>query len=121
MKRLKSYKTKFVSFIPNNLKQGILYVCIPYDICVHLCACGCKSKIFTPISKENGWVLNYDGVNVSLIPSIGNGAYPCASHYYLNEGEVRWLPPITQHEDSVTQKRKLKFRIKGLFLKIINK
>ena len=107
MKRLQNYKTQFVQSIPQDLKKGILYVCVTYDICVHLCPCGCMSKIFTPISKEYGWVISYDGVNVSLAPSIGNGAYPCGSHYFLKEGKVQWLPPITTCEKNIKRNKKI--------------
>ena len=94
MKARNHYKTEFVSYIPQEMKEGVVYVCLPYNIAAHLCACGCKSEIYTPISRKSGWVLTYDGVNVSLTPSIGNGAYPCRSHYFLQDGKVRWLPPI---------------------------
>lgn len=94
MKARSHYKTEFVSYIPQEMKEGVVYVCLPYNIAAHLCACGCKSEIYTPISGKSGWVLTYDGVNVSLTPSIGNGAYPCRSHYFLQDGKVRWLPPI---------------------------
>lgn len=96
MRKLKRYKTVFVQHIPKPLKKGILYVCIPHNISAHLCACGCQSEIFTPISRESGWVLTYDGENASLSPSVGNGAYQCHSHYYLKNGNVQWLLPIIQ-------------------------
>ena len=66
MKILQHYKTQFVPAIPGQLKEGILYICIPYNTAAHLCACGCKSEIFTPISKQYGWIVSYDGDNFLL-------------------------------------------------------
>ncbi|MEM8572806.1 MAG: DUF6527 family protein, partial [Pseudomonadota bacterium] len=42
-----------------------------------------------PLSPTD-WKLTYDGVNVSLHPSIGNWSLPCRSHYVIKHGKVRW-------------------------------
>lgn len=118
MKKIQHYKTRFVPLIPNNLEEGILYICIPYNTAAHLCACGCKSEIFTPISKQYGWIISYDGDNASLSPSIGNGAYPCHSHYFLKNGDVEWLPPIgvtIQGSQPAKKKRSLFSFFKNIF------
>ena len=104
--KMKQYKTLFVPLIPESLEEGVLYVCISYNVSVHLCACGCKSEIITPISRKHGWILSYDGDNASLAPSIGNGAYPCRSHYFLKNGYVQWLPPINNDISTVPVRRK---------------
>ena len=91
MKRVIKYTTEFVDYIPNQLEEGILYVCIKYNIVAHSCMCGCGEEIFTPISNVQGWNLLYDGKNASLSPSVGNEAYPCKSHYFLKNGVVKWI------------------------------
>ena len=118
MKILQHYKTQFVPAIPGQLKEGILYICIPYNTAAHLCACGCKSEIFTPISKQYGWIVSYDGDNASLSPSIGNGAYPCHSHYFLRNGDVEWLPPIGI-SSQLAQAAKKKHSIFDFFKKLL--
>jgi len=34
--------------------------------------------------------MTYDGVNVSMHPSIGNWSLACRSHYVIRNGKVRW-------------------------------
>jgi hypothetical protein len=83
----------FVDSIPANLEPQTLYVSLAYCTAVHLCACGCSSKVVTPLGP-NDWVLTFDGT-VSLRPSVGNGQQPCRSHYYIRHDRVDWLPRIS--------------------------
>lgn len=91
MSRRTSVTHQFVEFIPRELEEGVLYISIPYDTMVHKCACGCGSKIVTPISPAR-WRLTYDGATVSLSPSVGNWSYPCQSHYWIKRNCVEWAP-----------------------------
>lgn len=102
---MKTYRieAEFVPRIPELLSDGILYICLPCNVAVHLCACGCKEKVVTPIDPK-GWSMIYDGDTVSLNPSIGNGVYKCRSHYYIRNNEIKWLPPICKNNES-TDKR----------------
>ena len=88
---------EFTEFIPAQLREGTLYVSIPYATAAHLCACGCGNKVVTPISPAD-WQLIFDGDSVSLMPSIGNWAFPCQSHYWIRSGGVRWARPWTAKE-----------------------
>lgn len=88
---------EFVEFVPSELAEGVVYVSIPYGTAVHLCACGCGNKVVTPISPAE-WKLVYDGESVSLHPSIGNWQFPCRSHYWIRENEVRWARAWTDRE-----------------------
>lgn len=81
---------KFVSRIPKDLISGILYICIPCQVAVHLCACGCGEKVVTPLDDEKGWQLTV-GETVSLSPSIGNFSCKCKSHYYIRNNKIIWL------------------------------
>ncbi|WP_416072066.1 DUF6527 family protein [Streptomyces sp. ME18-1-4] len=65
---------RFVEYIPEDLERGVLYVSLPYTIAVHLCACGCGSTVVTPLGPTDR-SLTFDGVAVSLSPSIGNWSY----------------------------------------------
>src|SRR3954447_16703840 len=60
-----------------------------YATAVHLCACGCGSKVVTPFGPPD-WQLTFDGT-VTLSPSIGNGQLPCRSHYYIHQDQIRWV------------------------------
>ena len=58
---------EFVEFIPEELKEGVLYISINYATASHLCCCGCGNRVVTPITPDD-WKLIFDGVSVSLHP-----------------------------------------------------
>lgn len=79
----------FIVTVPDDLEEGVLYVSMTYATAIHLCACGCREEVVTPISP-NDWQLGYDGEDISLTPSIGNWRLPCRSHYWIRSGRVDW-------------------------------
>jgi hypothetical protein len=83
----------FIDSIPAGLEPGNLYVSMRYETAVHLCACGCKTKVVTPFGPQD-WAITFDGT-VSLRPSIGNGQLACRSHYYVHKDRIDWLRPIS--------------------------
>lgn len=89
MKSSFSFQTIFVTAVPERLEERTLYVSMDYATVVHRCACGCGLEVVTPLSPTD-WKLTYDGVAVSLHPSIGNWSFPCRSHYWIDKGDVRW-------------------------------
>ena len=88
------FRPAFVSDIPDDLDEGVLYLALDYDAMVHLCACGCGSEISTPISPTD-WKIAWDGVGITLRPSVGNGSLRCRTHYIIDAGKVRWYPRMT--------------------------
>ena len=64
-----------------------------YRTVAHLCACGCGVEVNTPL-HPTGWAITYDGVNVSLRPSVGNWSEDCGSHYIIDKNRVRWGPVV---------------------------
>jgi hypothetical protein len=85
--------TVFTKSIPASPEAETLYVSMEYKTAVHLCACGCGSKVVTPLGPHD-WVLTFDGT-VTLRPSVGNGQLPCRSHYYIRSDRIDWLPRIS--------------------------
>lgn len=83
-----------VTIIPDDLKQGVLYISEKYGVAIHLCACGCGGQTVTPFGDKHGWFLtrNPDGT-VTLRPSIGNwsGENPYHAHYYVTNNKIEWL------------------------------
>jgi hypothetical protein len=78
-----------VRFMPKELWPGVLYVSDEFGIAIHLCACGCGSKVRTSLGPAEFSVTETpDGP--SVYPSIGNWQRPCQSHYWIDRGEVRW-------------------------------
>lgn len=102
--RRTSIDHEFAEFIPPELKDGVLYISIPYATAVHKCACGCGNKVVTPISPVD-WQLLYDGESVSLTPSIGNWEFPCRSHYWIKSDKIRWAKAWTPEEVDAGRKR----------------
>jgi hypothetical protein len=88
--RIELFSVEFVSFIPDTLVSGVLYICIEARLVAHLCPCGCGETVFTPLHPTEGWKLTYDGQSVSLSPSIGNFQQACCSHYYIINNCVKW-------------------------------
>lgn len=84
---MKIIQHRFVEFIPDEIEEGVLYITIEYRTAVHKCACGCGSKVVTPISPTD-WKLTFDGKSVSLYPSIGNWNFECKSHYWIRNNEI---------------------------------
>lgn len=106
---------EFVEEIPEEINDGHLYLCLPYNAVIHKCACGCGEVISTPLDKKHGWIMQYDGETVTLSPSIGNGSYECRSHYFIRGNNIVWLGKMGQ-QISEQPKRK-----QGLFSKIWEK
>jgi hypothetical protein len=78
----------FTEYIPAQLDDGTLYISPKYSTASHRCACGCGTRVVTPLSPAD-WTLIYDGT-VTLEPSIGNGQLPCRSHYLIRRNRVIW-------------------------------
>ena len=89
MRQLTILAHEFVRSIPNELEERTLYVSMDYATVVHKCCCGCSMEVVTPLSPTD-WKLTYDGVSVSLDPSIGNWSFKCKSHYYIDNSTIRW-------------------------------
>lgn len=88
---------EFVEFIPDEIKDGVLYISIPYATATHKCCCGCGKEVVTPLSPTD-WKLIFDGVSVSLDPSIGNWSFDCQSHYWIKKSKVRWAAKWSKEE-----------------------
>lgn len=80
----------FAKHIPRELEAGVFYVSMDYATAIHACMCGCGREVVTPFGRAS-WTITYDGERVSLWPSIGNGAFPCRSHYIVRDGRIVWL------------------------------
>ncbi|MDG6982318.1 MAG: hypothetical protein JRM74_02570 [Nitrososphaerota archaeon] len=88
MKR-KSIRPEFVELMPDELKEGVLYISVPFATAAHKCPCGCGETVVTPI-RPTDWTLVWDGETLSLDPSIGNWSLPCRSHYWIIKNRVVW-------------------------------
>jgi len=103
MGRVERYDPRFVSRVPDALEDGLLYVSMEYATAIHLCACGCRREVVTPL-RPGKWRLIYDG-EVTLRPSIGNWSQPCRSHYFIIRSRVVWARSWTNDEVEAARRR----------------
>lgn len=89
------FAVQAVDFMSKHLEPGILYVSERFGTAVHLCACGCGSKVNTPLGPTD-WAVENSSSGPSLWPSIGNWQRPCKSHYWIKDGEVIWAEQWTE-------------------------
>jgi hypothetical protein len=90
-------RLQHVRFVPNVLEPGVLYVAKELGAAAHLCACGCGSKVRTPLGPTD-WVLRERKGKPTLHPSIGNWQLPCRSHYWIRAGKVVWAERWSDEE-----------------------
>jgi hypothetical protein len=88
---------QFIELVPPELDEGVLYVSMVYGCAIHKCCCGCGEKVVTPLSPTD-WKLTFDGESISLHPSIGNWSFPCRSHYWIQENQVRWAEQMSDEQ-----------------------
>lgn len=105
---------EFVDSIPKSLSDGKLYISKKYSTAVHKCCCGCGQKVVTPL-RPTDWRLDINGGYVSLWPSIGNWSFPCRSHYWIVNNDVRWSYDMSQEE--VNAIRRQDARAKDCFIR----
>ena len=93
-----------VQYMPKDLSPGILYVAEQFDAVAHLCACGCGSKIRTPLGPTE-WSLYQTDDGPTLWPSVGNWQQDCKSHYLITRGEVIWAERWTPEQIAAGRRR----------------
>jgi hypothetical protein len=106
-----TFRHRFVEYIPRELDDGVIYVSIEWATAAHLCACGCRGRVITPLTPDD-WKLGFDGETVSFWPSIGNWSFECESHYVIRHGKVCWKPQWS--EAMVDEGRRRDRRRRGL-------
>jgi len=90
-------KHKFVDYIPDIIKDGILYISLDYGTVIHKCVCGCGNEVNTPLTP-NDWKMTYNGEDITLKPSIGNWSFECKSHYWITNNEIEWSVKWSKNE-----------------------
>lgn len=93
--KVTTLRPEFVEVIPEDVEEGVLYISRRFRTATHLCACGCGTKVVTPL-KPAKWALSEDGGLVTLRPSIGRWQLPCKSHYWITDNEIEWARPISE-------------------------
>lgn len=97
LKPMDRIRPEFTDLIPSEPAEGVLYISEKYSTAVHLCCCGCKSKVVTPL-KPYAWRLTKKRGAVTLRPSIGSWSLPCKSHYWISNNQVEWATGYSAEE-----------------------
>ncbi len=100
---------KFVTNIPDHLEDCVLYISIEHCTAIHKCICGRGNEVVTPFSPT-GWSLTFDGITISLNPSIGNWNFGCKSHYWIKNSKVKFAKPWSEKEIRKVKKKGRKKR-----------
>ena len=85
--KIRKLRPQHVENLPEQLEDGVLYICKPFELAAHRCCCGCGEEVVTPINKAK-WSLSECDGRVSLKPSIGNWKLACQSHYWITNNKV---------------------------------
>lgn len=96
-RRISRFEVEHVHFMPKELRPGVLYVSQEFSTAAHLCACGCGSKVRTPLGPT-AWSVEETRKGPTLDPSVGNWQKPCRSHYWIIRGEVIWAGEWTPEQ-----------------------
>jgi hypothetical protein len=98
------FEMQRVHYMPKELKPGVLYVSEEFDIAMHLCPCGCGSKVRAPLGPTE-WSVMETKRGPSLRPSVGNWQQACQSHYWISNGKVLWAEKWTPEQIAVGRRR----------------
>jgi hypothetical protein len=89
-----NFRMERAKYIPADVKPNVLYVSDDFGIAIHLCACGCGSKVKTPLGPTE-WSVKETKDGPTVWPSIGSWQLPCRSHYVIKQGRIQWAPAWT--------------------------
>ena len=101
--RPSNLRPEFVEFIPDRLNEGIIYISRRYRTASHLCCCGCKLEVVTPLNAAKWRLTEHSDGAISLRPSIGNWSFPCESHYFVTQNRIRWAPALSRERIAAVQ------------------
>jgi hypothetical protein len=104
MNRATRLRPQFVDFIPERLEEGVPYMSRRYHTASHLCCCGCRREVVTPLNPAKWQLSECNGV-VTMTPSIGNWSFPCKSHYWIVANGVRWALALSAEHIVAVQAR----------------
>jgi hypothetical protein len=97
MTKMYDIRPVFVDRIPKAMEDGVIYISKKFSTAAHNCACGCGTKIMTPL-KPGRWRMEERDDVVSISPSIGNWSSACQSHYWIEGNRINWAHAFTGAE-----------------------
>lgn len=98
-----SLRHEFVEFIPERLAEGTIYISRRYRTASHLCCCGCRLEVVTPLNPAKWRLIENPDGTISLLPSVGNWSFPCQSHYFLTKNRIEWAGALSREVIAAVQ------------------
>jgi len=102
--RTEIFAPVLVEYVPRTLEPHAFYISEGYRTTAHLCACGCGTKVFLPLSPAE-WCVRFDEAGITVRPSVGNWDFPCRSHYFITENAVQWAGAWDQNRVEQARRR----------------
>ena len=103
-------RPEYVAQLPEQLEEGVLYICEEFDLTAHKCCCGCGEDVYNKLSPARWRLIKVPDGSVSLDPSVGNWKYACRSHYWIRKNRVVDAGPMSAWAIEAVQQRDLRDR-----------
>ncbi len=107
-------RPEYVEQLPNDMQEGVLYICEAFELTAHKCCCGCGEDVYNKLGPAKWQLTKMPDGSVSLYPSIGNWKYICKSHYLINNNRVTDAGPMSAHAIDAVQRRDRRDREKHI-------
>lgn len=88
------YVYRAVDRLPKVLSEGVVYHSEEFEVGAFLCACGCGHRVSLLVPDSHQ--ITSEGGLATVRPSISVCDAPCKSHYFINAGEIEWMPAFSE-------------------------
>jgi hypothetical protein len=100
-----TYAYEVVERIPTELRPGVIYHNVEFELAALQCACGCGHRI--TLLVPDGHRISVDGSVPSITPSILVADAPCHSHFFITHGQVKWLQAFSPSQVEAVMRRQV--------------
>lgn len=100
-----TYAYEVVERIPTELRPGVIYHNMEFELAALQCACGCGHRI--TLLVPDGHRISVDGSVPSITPSILVADAPCHSHFFITHGQVKWLHAFSPSQVEAVMRRQV--------------
>jgi hypothetical protein len=103
--KVKLLMPKYVANLPEQLEEGVFYICEEFNATAHKCCCGCGEEVYNKLGPAKWRLIKGLDGTVSLEPSVGNWKYACRSHYWITDNRVFDAGSMSNRSIKAVQKR----------------
>ena len=103
--KVKVLTPRYVANLPEQLDEGVFYICEEFDATAHKCCCGCGEEVYNKLGPAKWQLTKEPDGTVSLYPSVGNWKYACRSHYWIANNRVIEAGAMSNRAAKAVQQR----------------